>query len=146
MSTLQNIVRVRTPRHSFWNANAKYLPVPWGIGNIGRNAVLILFTNTRYYCKVEKCITNVFIIHLRFVYTCLPMNQCWNIVNWTLRNKLKCNFNRNSYIFIQENPLENVVWKIAAIMSRPQCVNTLVSRYPRDYNLVVSWIWWSMPL
>ena len=24
--------------------------------------------------------------------------------------------------FIQENPLENVVWKMAATMSRPQCV------------------------
>ena len=30
--------------------------------------------------------------------------------------------NRNSYIFIQENPFENVVWKMAAILSRPQCV------------------------
>ena len=29
---------------------------------------------------------------------------------------------RNSYIFIQENAFENVVWKMAAILSRPQCV------------------------
>ena len=49
--------------------------------------------------------------------------QWWNIVNWTLRNKLQWNFNRNSYIFIQENAFENVVWKMAAILSRPQCVN-----------------------
>ena len=27
-------------------------------------------------------------------------------------------------IFIQENAFENVVWKMAAILSRPQCVNT----------------------
>ena len=27
------------------------------------------------------------------------------------------------YIFIQENAFENVVWKMAAILSRPQCVN-----------------------
>ena len=31
-------------------------------------------------------------------------------------------FNRNSYIFIQENSFENVVWKMASILSRPQRV------------------------
>ena len=51
------------------------------------------------------------------------LNQCWNIVNWTLRNKLQWNFNRNSYIFIQENALENVVCEMASILPRPQCVN-----------------------
>ena len=30
-----------------------------------------------------------------------------------------------SFIFIQENAYENVVWKRAAILSRPQCVNRL---------------------
>ena len=50
------------------------------------------------------------------------LNQCWNIVNWTLRNKLQWNLNRNSIIFIQENAFENVVWKMAAILTRPQCV------------------------
>ena len=29
----------------------------------------------------------------------------------------------NLYIFIQENAFENVVWKMAAILSRSQCVN-----------------------
>ena len=52
------------------------------------------------------------------------LNQYWDIVNWTLRNKLQWNFNRNSYIFIQENAFQNVVWKMAAILSRPQCVKT----------------------
>ena len=32
------------------------------------------------------------------------------------------------HIFIQENASENVVWKMAAILSRPQCVNTLRPR------------------
>ena len=32
------------------------------------------------------------------------MNQCWNIVNWTLRNKLQ--WDQSSYIFIQENILK----------------------------------------
>ena len=53
------------------------------------------------------------------------LNQCWDVVNWTLRNKLQWNFHRNSYLFIQENAFENVVWKMTAIFSRPQCVNSL---------------------
>ena len=32
-------------------------------------------------------------------------------------------FYRHSYIFIQENPLKNVVWKMAAIVHRIKCVN-----------------------
>ena len=48
--------------------------------------------------------------------------QCWNIVNWTLGNKLQWNFNRNSNIFIEENTFENVVYEILFILSRPQCV------------------------
>ena len=51
------------------------------------------------------------------------LNQCWNIVNCNLRNKHQWNLNRNSYIFIQENAFENVVWKMTAILSRPQCLN-----------------------
>ena len=43
---------------------------------------------------------------------------------WTTRNKLQWDFNRNLYIFVQENAFENVVWKMAAISSRPQCVKT----------------------
>ena len=42
----------------------------------------------------------------------------------TIRNKLQWDFNRNLYIFVQENAFENVVWKMAAILSRPQCVKT----------------------
>ena len=51
------------------------------------------------------------------------LNQCWNIVIWTLRNKLQRNFNWNLYIFIQENAFEHVVCEMAFILSRPQCVN-----------------------
>ena len=50
------------------------------------------------------------------------LNQCWIIVNWTLRNKLQWNLIRNSNIFIQENAFESVVYEMAAILSRPQCV------------------------
>ena len=51
------------------------------------------------------------------------LNQCWNIVIWTFRKKLQGNLNRNSFIFIQENAFENVVWKMVAIFSRSQTVN-----------------------
>ena len=44
------------------------------------------------------------------------------LANWTLGKKLKWNFDRNWNIFIQENAFENVVWKMAAILSRSQCV------------------------
>ena len=52
------------------------------------------------------------------------LNQCWNIVNWTPRNKLQWNFSWNSNIFNQENALENVVCEMASILCRPPCVNT----------------------
>ena len=50
------------------------------------------------------------------------LNQWWNIVNWTLRNKLQWNFNRNSNIFINKNAFEDVVCEMVSILSRPQCV------------------------
>ena len=40
---------------------------------------------------------------------------------------------QNWNIFIEEKAFENVVWKMAAILSRPQCVKTLRS----------TWHWWS---
>ena len=50
------------------------------------------------------------------------LNQWWNIVDLTLRNKLQWNVNRNSNIFIYGNAFQNV-WETAAILSRPLCVN-----------------------
>ena len=40
-------------------------------------------------------------------------DQGWNIVNYTLKNKLQW----NSYIFIRENAFENALYKMAAILS-----------------------------
>ena len=51
------------------------------------------------------------------------LNQCWNITNWKLRNKLQWNLNRNSNIFIQEYAFGSVVWEMAAMLSWPKCVN-----------------------
>ena len=61
------------------------------------------------------------------------LNQCWNIVNW---NKLQWNHNRNSYIFIQENAFENVVRKLAAILSRPQYVKSNTWVYDNEPQLI----------
>ena len=58
------------------------------------------------------------------------LNQCWNIVNSNLRNKLQWNNKQNSFIFIQENAFENVVCEMTAILSRPLCVKiSLLSVY-----------------
>ena len=40
--------------------------------------------------------------------------QCWYIVNWTLRNKLQWNFNRNSKIFIKKIHLN-----VSSVKCRP---------------------------
>ena len=34
------------------------------------------------------------------------LNQCWSIVNWTLRNKRQWNFNRNSYVSFKKMHLK----------------------------------------
>ena len=44
------------------------------------------------------------------------LNQCWFIVNWTLRNKLQWNSNQNSKNLIHEKAFENVVCEKAAIL------------------------------
>ena len=46
------------------------------------------------------------------------LNQCWVIVNWTLRNKIQWSFNQSIKIFIHENASENIVCEMAAILSR----------------------------
>ena len=97
------------------------------------------------------------------------LNQCWYSVNYTLRNKLQWNLNRNSYIFIQENAFENVVSEMASILFRPQCVDELMLSsldhikiqililmlpYVHEYVIwvLMGWIlwwfiygWWSVP-
>ena len=69
-------------------------------------------------------------------------NQCWNIVNWTLGNKLHWNFNWHSDIFTEENTFENVVCQMLFISSRPQCVNPhpvliKLSEWRPFYNFVL---------
>ena len=51
------------------------------------------------------------------------LNQSWDIVSWTLRNKLQWNLKQNSVVSIQENAFENGVCEMASILFRPPCVN-----------------------
>ena len=75
------------------------------------------------------------------------LKQCWDTINWTVRNKFQWYFNRNSCIFIQENALGNFVCEMAAILSRPQCVNSWlmyctissVKDYQNWWSDVVRW-------
>ena len=42
------------------------------------------------------------------------LNQCWNIVNSNLRNKLQWNLNRNVTIFVHKNAFEIVIWEMVS--------------------------------
>ena len=67
-------------------------------------------------------VTHIYVSKLTIIGSDNYLNQCCDIVNWTLRNKPQWNLNRNLYIFIQTNASGNVVWEMAAIFDRPQCV------------------------
>ena len=53
------------------------------------------------------------------------LNQCWNIVDMTLRNKLQWNINQNTKLFFHKNVFENVVCEMAAILSRERWVKCM---------------------
>ena len=53
------------------------------------------------------------------------LNQCLIIVKWTLRNKLRWNFNQNTKLFIHENASENIVCEMVAILSTEIWVSRL---------------------
>ena len=54
------------------------------------------------------------------------LNQCCDVVNWTLGNKLQRNFNREIYIFSFKKKWY-VIWKMAAVLPRPHWVNSVTS-------------------
>ena len=53
------------------------------------------------------------------------LNQCWNIVNWTIRMKLHHKCYQTLYIFIQENVSKYIIWTMATLLSQPQCVKKI---------------------
>ena len=68
------------------------------------------------------------------------LNQYWNSVNWTLKNKLQWNFNQIPYIFLHENILGNVECKMWAILFRSQCVIVTVHTLPWGIRRLISTI------
>ena len=52
------------------------------------------------------------------------LNKCWSIVYCTLNDNIKWNFMWKSKVWIQENALENVVWR-----RRPFCLDLNVLKY-----------------
>ena len=52
------------------------------------------------------------------------LNQCWHIVNWIVGNRFLSNLNQNEYIATEENAFQNVICKMAAILSQPQFVKS----------------------
>ena len=72
--------------------------------------------------RVNGLIKCMFLLKMAWTAQSHYLNQCWNMLDWTLRNKLQWNPNRNPYISIKENAYENVVWKMAAILPQPQWV------------------------
>ena len=77
-----------------------------------------------YYSRWRHCMT---MLSLLLSFCEGNLNQCWNIVNLTLGNRLQWNLNRKLNFFNQENAFENVVCEIAVILSRPQCVKIRTS-------------------
>ena len=49
--------------------------------------------------------------------------KCWVIINQSLKNKLKLHFNQNTKPFLHENPSEDIVCEMAAVLSRERYVN-----------------------
>ena len=69
---------------------------------------------------------------------------------WHLGRIFNGIFNRNSYIFIHENAFENFVWKMAVILSRPQCFNQFLVDSchlltPYFARLLDDWQWANHP-
>ena len=70
------------------------------------------------------------------------LNQCWLVVNWTLRNKLRWNLNQNTKLFVPQNESENIV-EMASILSTWRWLNWSNHAW---YNLPiirsrVKWCW-----
>ena len=85
----------------------------------------------------DPCYRHMWYAYCRstYIFVLVLINLCHNVVkvvaccwisddylNWTLRNKFQWNFIQNSNIFIEIKVLENVIWKMAAILFRFQCI------------------------
>ena len=70
----------------------------------------------------------------------------WTIARILLLGPLGTNiseiFNQNSYIFIQENAFENVVWKMAAILLWPWCDKLKARIWRHIYTMTITTYSW----
>ena len=98
----------------------------WLMGPLGTNFSVWIFTATRVYKPdgfnpfCHDCVHIVYVYIPTLLY--LPYVCIFYVYPiMTKKKKLQWNINRNSYIFIQENALENVVCEMTSILSWPQC-------------------------
>ena len=116
------------------------LTFPWYESN---NLCLALSVNSLRPSD-EWCVSKLTIIGQ--IMACRRQTVIWtNIVKSILRNKRQWNLKGNLHIFIQ-NAFETVVWKISAILSRSQCVDTCTSaRVLIGFSHFIKW-WRNTPL
>ena len=67
------------------------------------------------------------------------LNQCWFIVNWTLRNKFQWKLNQDSNIFIQENAFEIAICEMTAILFWVRWVKGPVYVIMSSYHVSPNW-------
>ena len=73
------------------------------------------------------------------------LNDCWVIVNWTLRNNLQWNFDQNTKLSIHENASENIVCEMAAVLSKEWsvkwCNGDMLYRSQKHKHLTTNFYW-----
>ena len=107
---------------------------------LSENVQIVVCTSREFFCICHyffQCCHRPLSTHLPLVpYICVSesyqhwfrkwlvhylapnLDQCWHIVNWTIRSKLQWNFNQNTKLFIHENAPEIMVCEMAAIFVR----------------------------
>ena len=68
------------------------------------------------------------------------VNQFWLIINWTLGNKLDWNSNQNVIILFNKTYLKNIVFKLATILSWPECVDFSLTHWGRVTHICVAYL------
>ena len=77
---------------------------------------------------ISPSLVEIMVWHL-FSATHSYLNECWLIMKWALGNKFQWHLNGNNIFLKQYNAFENAFFKMAAIVSWPQCVRT--TKQPR---------------
>ena len=78
--------------------------------------IYIYMRQRTWSALVEVMTCRMFGTYMQYV------NQCWCIANWTLSDNIQWKSNQNTKLLIHESALVNVVWEMAAILSRVRWV------------------------